>query len=310
LLIRILSASFGSFFCAATALAGASTLHIMSYNIKGLPTPILSSDYKDERYPLIGKLLAKRGSEGKAPEVVVLQEAFSDPSTKLIEAAAVAYPFTAEGPQARSILGVNSGLYILSKHKILKRATRAFGGEHCLSWDCFSNKGVQMATVEVPGLPRPLEIYNTHLQAGREDTAVRQAQVKILLEFFEKEHVPGNPVVFAGDFNFRPGLKQKSYFDFAEGTKFQHAGKICLERGCAKGTDNGWHGIWERAVDHQFFSATGPVKITPVYVERTYREPVDGLVLSDHPAHEVRYDLQWDVKTLASEPARSGTSVP
>lgn len=291
--------------------ASGSALHIMSYNIKGLPTALLSSDYPDSRYALIGKLLAKRRAEGSAPEIVVLQEAFSDPSKALIETAG--YPHVAEGPEASSLLGVNSGLFILSRHKIIKQARQAFGSQHCLSWDCFSNKGVQMATLEVPGLPRPLEIYNTHLQAGREDTTARQAQVKILLEFFEKQHEAGNPVVFAGDFNFRPGLGQKSHADFAAGSKLTHAGKFCLERGCAKGNDEGWHGIWARAVDHQFFSTSGPVSFTPVLVERTYADRVDGIKLSDHPAHEVKYQLKWSGqkdRDLASAPAPRGTSVP
>lgn len=309
-------------------------LHVMSYNIKGLPSMLLSSDWKDGRYALIAKALNARLNEGSGPEIVALQEAFSEPAVALLKESG--YPHVAAGPEAVSMLGVSGGLFLLSKYKILHEAKRAFGPKLCLSWDCFSNKGVQMARFEVPGLPRPLEVFNTHLQAGREDTEARRAQVRILLEFFKKEHVPGNPVIFAGDFNFRPGLGQKSYKDFDEGLGLLHAGKFCLEKGCAKGNDEGWHGIWERAVDHQFFTTEGEVRFTPLLVERSYREPVDGMRLSDHPAHEVRYELSWGAngaaemraeaipgggggKALASEkkpgarpsaPARSETSAP
>ena len=162
---------------------------------------------------------------------------------------------------------------------------------HRLSWDCLSNKGVQMARISVPGMPLPLEIYNTHLQAGREDTAVRVAQVKTLLEFFRAHHQPGNPVIFAGDFNFRPGLGQESYRAFAKGTEFTHAGRFCLDNGCTKAVDDGWHGVWERAVDHQFYSPTGLVKIVPVLLERSYRQPVEGLKLSDHPSLDLKYRI-------------------
>ena len=289
-------------------------LHVMSYNIKGLPSMLLSSDWKDGRYALIAKTLNARHKDGTAPDVVVLQEAFSEPAAVLLRESG--YPHVAAGPPAASMLGVNSGLFVLSRFKVLSEASRAFGPKLCLSWDCFSNKGVQMVRLDVPGLPKPLEVFNTHLQAGREDTVARQAQVKILLEFFREHHAPGNPVVFAGDFNFRPGLGQKSFQHFDEGLRLLHAGKLCLEKGCAKGRDDGWHGIWERAVDHQFFAAEGPVRLTPVLVERSYREPLEGTRLSDHPAHEVRYELTWDShsgggKALASEPARKvGAPMP
>lgn len=294
--------------------ARAQGLHVMSYNIKGLPSAILSSEYQDSRYGMIGKLLAKRTGEGNSPDIVALQEAFSGLSQNLIDAAG--YPHVAQGPAATSLIGVSSGLFILSRYRILRQAHMSFGSKNCLSWDCFSNKGVQMALLDVPGLPKPLEVFNTHLQAGREDSSARRAQVKILLEFFRKEHQPGNPVVFAGDFNFRPGLAQQSHDDFVAGSRLLHAGKFCLDKGCAKGSDDGWHGIWARAVDHQFYSTDGPVSFTPMLVERTYREKVEGLRLSDHPAHEVKYELSWQEKVpgkpraLATERARSGTSVP
>lgn len=263
-----------------------SSLHVVSYNIKGLPSFVMGSGYNDARYALIGKLLAQKSSE-----VVLLQEAFSDLTPSLL--AAAGYPHMAEGPGPAKLLGVGSGLYILSQHPIVHEARQAFASDACLSWDCLSNKGVQMVRIALPGLPRPLEVYNTHLQAGREDTSVRRAQVKTLLEFFKKQHQEGNPVIFAGDFNFRPGLRQQSYLDFSKGTGFGHSGKHCLEKGCAKGEDIGWHGIWDRAVDHQFFSLAGEVKLLPLLVERTYREKVEGLKLSDHPAHEVRYELMF-----------------
>jgi endonuclease/exonuclease/phosphatase family metal-dependent hydrolase len=282
--------------------------HLMSFNIKGLPTFILSSDYKDSRYAMIGKLLAGRVIKGDAPDVVLLQEAFTDLTASLIEASG--YPHKAEGPGAGSYLGVNSGLYILSRHPILESDSRAFGSKDCLSWDCMANKGVQFARIAVPGLPQPVEIYNTHLQAGREDTVARQSQVKTLLAFFKEKHRAGSPVFFSGDFNFRPGLGQKSFLEFAKGTGFTHAGKYCLEKGCAKSGDVGWHGIWERAVDHQFFANGEGLEIFPFSVERTYRDLVEGQRLSDHPAHEVKYEIRWKESRLAKDEAPVPPAAP
>jgi endonuclease/exonuclease/phosphatase family metal-dependent hydrolase len=302
MILSFLAFAVSSFAAPLADKAITTDLHVMSYNIKGLPNAVLSDEYRDSRYPLIGRLLSSR-QKADSPAIVLLQEAFSDQTKALLDAAS--YPHLAVGPGARSMLGVNGGLYILSRYPIEKTAIRAFGEGNCLSWDCLSNKGVQMARIRVPGLPRPLEVYNTHLQAGREDTPTRRRQVKILLDFYKEQHEAGNPVIFAGDFNFRPGLGQQSFLDFVKGTGFSHAGKICLDRGCAKGTDDGWHGIWHRAVDHQFYSMAGPVEIEPVSVERSYREPVENHKLSDHPAHEVRYRLKFKPvdpgRTVASE---------
>lgn len=280
----------------ASRLAQALRLHVVSYNIKGLPSLIMTGDYQDARYGVIGRLLGRKQA---GPEIVALQEAFSERTKELLDAAN--FPYLAAGPTASSFLGVSSGIYILSRYPILEQAARAFGGELCLSWDCLSNKGVQFARIAVPGLPRPLDLFNTHLQSGYADTPTRRRQVEILLEFFRQHHQPDNPVIFAGDFNFRPGLAQPSFFDFAKGSGLLHAGKFCLERGCANGNDEGWRGIWNRTVDHQFFSARGGVRITPLLVERSYGEDVDGLKLSDHPAHEVRYELRWDGSPFAAE---------
>ncbi len=113
------------------------------------------------------------------------------------------------------------------------------------------------------------------------------------MDFFKKHHKSGSPVIFAGDFNFRPGLGHESYLNFVAGTKLEHAGKYCIDKGCARSKDDGWHGIWERAVDHQFYSKHGVIQIIPQFIERTYRDMVDGYKLSDHPMHEVRYELRW-----------------
>lgn len=282
--------------------------HLMSFNIKGLPSFILNGDYKATRYAVIGKLLAGRALKGDAPDVVLLQEAFTELTASLIEASG--YPQKAEGPGTGSYLGVNSGLYILSRHPILESDSRAFSSKDCLSWDCMANKGVQFARIAVSGLPKPVEIYNTHLQAGREDTVARQSQVKTLLEFYREKHKPGAPVFFAGDFNFRPGLGQKSFLDFSKGTGFHHAGKYCLDNGCAKGGDIGWHGIWERAVDHQFYANGEGLDIFPLSVERTYRDLVEGQKLSDHPAHEVKYEFRWKESRLAKEEVRAQKPAP
>lgn len=266
-------------------------LTVLSYNIKGLPS-IALGDYDENRYGEIGKILAERSKSGKSPDIVVLQESFSERTRELREAAK--YPHVAEGPRANSLLGVGSGLFILSRYPIEKQAERAFGEKLCASWDCYSNKGVQYAKIQVPGLPLPIEVYNTHLQASRSSDRIRRQQVKVLVEFFQETHEPGLPVIFAGDFNFRPGMGDESYKDFVKLTAFGNVGRFCLDQGCAAEADHGWHGIWSGAVDHHFFSKDSFVEILPTKVQRNFKELVGERRLSDHFGYEADYELKWD----------------
>jgi len=230
-------------------------------------------------------------AKGDGPDVVLIQEAFSENTRALFKAAS--YPHVAQGPASKSWLRLGSGLCILSRHPIVAKATREFDAHpNCNGWDCFANKGVQFARILVPGLPRPLDLFNTHLQAGRDDPPARRRQVKILVEFFREHHRPGNPVVFGGDFNIRPLRDRESYDEFIEGTGLANSGKHCLDRGCAYSSDTGWQGVWENAVDHQFYSTQGEVLLTPVRIERTLGDPVEGIRLSDHFAHEARFELK------------------
>jgi endonuclease/exonuclease/phosphatase family metal-dependent hydrolase len=265
-------------------------LHVISYNIKGLPSILTSSEYQNERYALIGEDLSQRLAAGRGADIVLLQEAFSENVRALIRAAR--YPHLAQGPDERTFVGIDSGLYILSRHPILKTARRAFGQMNCAKFDCFANKGMQFARIEVPGLPIPLEVFNTHLQAGREDPPARARQVKMLIEFFQEHHSPGSPVIFGGDFNLRPGRNAKLFEELSQGLGLKHAGETCLKLGCAKSADEGWQGIWQNAVDHQFYSDHGAIALEPVHIERTYDKPIQGFKLSDHLAHEVRFRLK------------------
>jgi endonuclease/exonuclease/phosphatase family metal-dependent hydrolase len=282
-------------------------LRALSYNIKGLPSIALGK-YDENRYAEIGRRLAERQKEGRGFDFVLLQESFSERTKELREVAG--YPFMAKGPEANSILGVDGGLYILSRHPIVRQTTREFGTGNCASWDCYAAKGVQYARIELPGVPFPFEIYNTHLQASRQGDGIRRRQVKILLEFFRETHVPGAAVLFAGDFNFRPGLGHQSYLDFLQ-APFLHVGKFCLEAGCARGRDEGWHGLFQNAVDHHFVgTGEGRFHLLPTRVERTFGELVGGRRLSDHLGYEADYELRWGNPPTRTAQKNDGTPSP
>ena len=263
-------------------------VHVMSYNIKGLPEVLLGSKYKSRRYSIIGKHLAERGAAG--PDVVLLQEGFSSDTRKLIEASG--FPYVSHGAHGSPFFGVDSGLYILSRYPILAQDQMTFGSSNCERWDCFASKGAQFVRLSIPALPLPLEVFNTHLQAGRDNPPARSRQVKLLVEFYKKNHVAGSPVIFGGDFNIRPLIDHETYDEFVRGTGLGSSGKYCVDHGCARSADAGLHGVWEHTIDHQFYSLDGAVQITPVELERSLGDPVDGSRLSDHPAYEVVFELK------------------
>jgi endonuclease/exonuclease/phosphatase family metal-dependent hydrolase len=260
----------------------------MSYNVKGLPEFVLSRQYRKERFAVLRRLLEERLSRGAGPDLLLLQEAFSDSSRTLLSLTGL--PYQTEGPGSQSLLELGSGLLVLSRFPILEGAGRDFGSL-CLGFDCMARKAVQLIRVRLPEIAEPLEVYCTHLQAGRGDSAVRLRQARILVEFYRAHHQLASPVIFAGDFNFRP-VGHPSYQEFEQFTGLAHAGRMCLERGCATQDDRGWHGVWKRSLDHQFYASSESVALEPVLVERLYREKVEGLRLSDHPALEVTYEIK------------------
>lgn len=278
----------GVFYFPLLAIASAQNsrlLSVLSYNIKGLPE-IASAGFDQDRYADIGRILEERQKNGLAPDLVLLQESFVSRTKELRDISN--YPFTAKGPdKANFLLGVDSGLYILSRYPIIFSQYRSFGNR-CSGWDCFSNKGVQLARVMVPGSPRPIDVYNTHMQASRDQMEVRLKQIEILQTFIQETHDPANPIIFAGDFNFRPGSEVKSYEIFRNILGLTNAEESCVTKGCYDNT-------WKSSVDHHFFAdaAQSFVRLKPLAIVRNFRDKIRGRALSDHLGLETNYELRW-----------------
>lgn len=234
---------------------------------------------------------------------MLLQEAFAPRVSELWETASIAYPHRARGPLPTSFLGVCGGLYILSRYPIVEHAQESFGSDLCASWDCLANKGVQMVRIAVPGLPEPLEVYNTHMQASRTSDGIRVKQVAKLAAFFKQHHRAGAPVIFGGDFNFRPGSGHASYALFRKLTGLRHSAEECFKPGGAclgagagigasPGADASDRGeLVEYTVDHHFMADGFSSALLPTKAMRNFR-PVKGRRLSDHLGYEVAYSLR------------------
>lgn len=169
-------------------LAAPNEIGLLTYNVQDLPWPIAG----DRSGPLIaiGERLAKLRAESRAPQFVVLQEAFSDKSIAMLRAAGYAHIVTGpavDTPRAtpaeplapgfmnkRSRLvgesmgpTLSSGIAIASDYPILSVASEPFPADVCAGIDCLANKGVLLARIAVPGLAQPVELVTTHMNSGR-----------------------------------------------------------------------------------------------------------------------------------------------
>lgn len=193
------------------AAAPAADLSILSYNIHGLPWPIVH----DRSRPLaaIGEALARMRAAGAQPHLVLLQEAFTARAKAI--AATGGYPFAVRGPGRRGDLA-DSGLLILSDYPLLDARRMVYGRGACAGYDCLANKGALLVRVAVPGLAQPLAVIDTHLNArgasgvgnGRADHAYARQTAE--LRRFVADNVPsGSPAILGGDFNVGQAAPRK-----------------------------------------------------------------------------------------------------
>jgi len=270
---------------------GDHLLKVLSYNIHGLPEPLVG-DFG--QYDRIGEILSKKRSEGIAPEIVVLQEGFTDNVTKLI--AKTGYPHVKAGPEG-GFLQLSSGLWVLSEYPILETHTMSYS--RCIGMDCYARKGAIHARFTLPGSDRTLDLYTTHLNANnggnpfvekREAVDVRMSQANELAEFIRATRTPGSFVLAPGDYNM--GFEESDYAYLGSLTQFQDAGFVCsTNKSCSFPED--LIGSLTRGADRHFFLQTPGSTVIPLYLDRNFREKIEDKALSDHRGYEVHYHLSW-----------------
>ena len=290
-------------------------LSVMSFNVNDLPAPLRSK--ASSAMKIIGRDLARRAADGTAPDVVLLQEAFTKRSKKLIRKAG--YPHVVKGPGPRIIDEAsraidydsptdrepggprraynrltNSGLYILSRFPI-ELVEKEVYGHDCSGSDCLANKGIVYARIRIPGQRVPVDIATTHMDSNSKD-ASRKArfsahvqQTGALLNFLDRMR-GGRALILAGDLNIRD---DRRYDHFVLQARARNAGMTCVNAGsdCAIDPDTSPASLTRDTNDYHFvFEGTG-YRIEPVAMARSYAEKMGGKRLSDHAAFEVTYRL-------------------
>jgi len=298
-------------------------ISVLIYNVKAIPWPFLwgrSGDLKK-----IQATLASWQQAGTAPDVVLFQEAFRDRPRKMGKK--VGYPDWARGPKKgddaeklpstnnefvteRSFMKgerlgkvMSSGLAAFSEFRIVKRIAQPFKRHACAGYDCFANKGLLLVSIQIPGVPVPIDIVTTHLNSkkssGVPDTRsfyAYQLQVDELTTFINEHRDPTHPLILGGDFNLRESpnrlkyVREKVTFPFVRA--WCHVDpSVCRSK--VKGVDP-WH-----SQDQQVFNGSPVVNVEPIATDEVF-DSEDGKVLSDHSGFLVTYRISWFADTSSN----------
>lgn len=284
-------------------------LSVMTYNVKGLPFPAAYG--RPSALAEIGQRLAALRRQGRQPDVVALQEAFI-PEAKAI-AAQAGYRYVAVGPQPSDAgtgapadaswsrgetagKWVDSGLLIMSDHPILATRRMAYSSDACAGYDCMAAKGVLIAWVRAPGLPRPVAIADTHLNSrhasgvsAEKANAAYRLQVDQARQFIRSAVSPRTGLVFAGDFNVGHDPVRIAMTDGA------FAGPAGMAQAIGPSTrerSTDLAAVVRRAKDKEYFrsGSAGQFHVDGVHVPFGLAD--GGLSLSDHLGVVVDYAVR------------------
>lgn len=301
-------------------------IDVLTYNVEGLTWPARSGRAASLR--AIGERLAALRAAGEGPDVVLFQEVFSRHSVRMIER--LPYPSLAAGPARsesrtrrtgpslpgsrrphRGEIGLKlqtAGLAIAAEHPIVAIDSAPFPRRSCAGFDCLANKGVLHAEIAIPGVPRTLHLFNTHMNSqgasrvpARRHHAAHEQQTAFLVSFIDEIAGSVRPLVFGGDFNMRGSELRFDIFDRSNPLTLVHRHCIEPEAGCD--VLMSWDGDapWMDTQDLQLFRSGGAIAVRPVRVEAMFDGGPTGPQLSDHDGFRVVYELSWQAG-LAPDP--------
>ena len=295
-----------------------AALKVLTYNIEGLGFPARTG--RGSQLRQIGEYLDAMRKAGTGPDIVLFQEMFSGAAKTAVMRSG--YPAITSGPTAatkssgpkpdklpgksrikRGEVGIHfagSGLAIASRFPIIATDMRAYGKRSCAGLDCLSNKGIVLARIVIPGVPTPIDVYDTHMNSrgaskapAPRNLAAHDRQALEASEFIDSTHNDNFPVVFGGDFNMRHS--EPRWENFTKYQKMLLVHRVCAEPASACDVKMSWDGDapWMDTQDLQFFWSGSPVAIQPIRVEALFDGRPESPTLSDHDGFMVTYELSW-----------------
>jgi endonuclease/exonuclease/phosphatase family metal-dependent hydrolase len=295
-----------------------TTLDVLTFNLEGLAWPA-----RRDRAPALRALsrrLVDVQGEGRAPEVVVVVEMLCRAARRAVvdtryanivsgpsrtqreaypDAPRMGGPFRWDKGEI-GIRLVGGGLAALSRYPIVAYQSEPFGRRRCAGLDCLSNKGMLHVRLRMAGVPEPIDLFNTPMNAqgasgvGRERHGMaHRLQVRELARFIEARAAPGTPTILGGDFNMRRSALRFARFRDAHPLTLVH--QYCGEKPHACDVRTSWDGDepWMDTQDLQLFSSGEIVTVRPIRVEAVFDGSPGSPRLSDHDGFRVTYRLSW-----------------
>lgn len=306
---------------AASVTHSGAELQVLTYNVHGLPSPIVEP--RGTQLDAIGQRLAALHRAGRAPQVAVLQEAFTADARAIARASG--YRYFAYGPGDDGAFAAplpsgaqptmldsgarwwkgegvgkweGSGLILLSDYPIRAVRRLTYSSEACAGYDCLAAKGAMLARLALPG-GRAVDVATTHLNSrhasGVPDERSNRAwlvQTEELRAFIVAHRDPGVPLVLGGDFNVGHDLvRELGMADLAsrldrstsDGLRDLARAGMILPRDAATALKHAKD--WELTLD------APTVRLAPVGAWVPFG-PAARANLSDHYGYVVRYALR------------------
>ncbi len=302
-------------------------LSVLTYNLEGLGWPARNGRAKELKE--IGERLNAARATGSGADIILFQEMFSGAAKRAV--AASGYPAIVPGPRrttrafvrgvdpmagnAKPLKGelgirlLGGGLAIASRFPIVESAAAAYGRRACAGFDCLSNKGVMLARVAVPGVPAPIDIYNTHMNSrrasrvsDRRNGEAHARQAEIASAFIAATENVAVPLIFGGDFNMRHS--EIRWETFSEHHPLTLVHEHCIDPASGCDVRMSWDGDapWMDTQDLQFFANGEQLAVRPIRVEAVFDGGASGPRLSDHDGFMVTYELRWPADMAARSP--------
>lgn len=306
------------------------TFDVLTYNIEGLGWPARRG--RGSSLKAIARQLSELRRTGRAPDVVMIQEMFSPTAvrslTRIGYANVVTGPSRTQAKTASSTtvmpkpgqwkkgeLGfhlVNSGLAIFSRFPIVQTSSEPYGSRQCAGFDCLSNKGALFAQITIPGVPVPVDLFNTHLNS---QNASRVAPARHLLahsiqsvglrSFIDRHAHPDTPAILGGDFNMKDSPERFDQFRVVS-DRLTLVHEWCSRQRLLCDVKLSWDGDapWMDTQDLQLYRGSTDVILTPVRVEAMFDGSPGNPKLSDHDGFLVTYRLSWNKSALPAQGLR------
>ncbi len=309
-------------------------LTVLTYNVAGLPWPRRSGTGRAmER---IKNAWPAEFTHGE-PDILLMQEAFVPSSTRLpLE---IGYRNVVRGPLRldrpdprperadpefrrerrltkgeRFFIFTGSGLVAATDLAVTGNTNLPFDRHSCAGFDCLANKGAMLLEIDLPGMPEPLFVLNTHLNSAKASGVnsersfyAYQRQIAELRDLLERHWRGRGPLIWAGDINARRNLERFGLQEASLPGELAH--RYCADNPDHCAVESSWDDDepWLDTQDLQGFLDGQWVGIKPVAIAARFDSPVEGRMLSDHDALEVRWRLSWRPVPAQSAPDTLGT---